>query len=278
MTFEVTANNRNADAMGSRYMRRMQVLKEVDGLTDAFTGFVTDPVHVEEFKTGVFILQFDFGDATSIEAQLQISQNGSTWAPWPDEGTAAAGVYTQKSRVDKYLAADQAVDTNSEQLLGSKNNANMNVTTDQAITLTERATLLAEDPIWNIYQVSRIVASDPSTSLTAADGGIYPTTSKGGTPIVAATQVYTALVNPSDTLELTLDSQEVALSVGTLYLSLTGTQGGAATADFAVYGIPAPVHELAFEFGNVIWARMCLKHTGGTDDIPQGQVFFRGGR
>lgn len=112
-------------------------------------------------------------------------------------------------------------------VLGRLIGANMNSTADQAIAI--RATK---------YVVRKIVATNPSTSLTTVLGGVYSAASKGGDTLVAATQAYTALTAAAKFLDMTL-----AAIVGTdiraeatLYLSLTLAQGGAATADVYILG------------------------------------------
>ena len=86
--------------------------------------------------------------------------------------------------------------------------------------------------------IRRITVQNCSTSLTLAAGGIYTATSKGGTAIVASTQVYTVLTGGSKVLDVTL-AAIVATDVLTakpLYLSLTTGQGSAATCNVAVFG------------------------------------------
>lgn len=117
--------------------------------------------------------------------------------------------------------------TGTEIMLGSLIGANMNVTTDQAIPITRIGS--------KRYVITRITVTNASTSLTNADGGIYTATSKGGTAIVAAAQVYTALTSSTVALDLTLAVNNT-YALDNLYLSLTGAQGGAATADVRVYG------------------------------------------
>ena len=77
--------------------------------------------------------------------------------------------------------------------LGKLTSANMNVDTDQAITL------LAGNK-----RITRILVVNPSTSLTTAVGGVYSTTAKGGYTIIAAAQVYSALTGSGLELSLTL--------------------------------------------------------------------------
>lgn len=125
----------------------------------------------------------------------------------------------------------QVIGTGMDQLLGKLIGANMNVTTDQAIPITRIGS--------QKYLITKIFVTNASTSLTAADGGIYTATSKGGTAIVAAAQVYTALTAATVGLDLTLAVNNTYV-LDNLYLSLTGAQGGAATADIYVFGVILP--------------------------------------
>ena len=125
------------------------------------------------------------------------------------------------------IQADQA----RYRMIGSIIGANMNSTADQAITVAA--------PIGTSrkYIVRRVIVVNASTSLTLAVGGVYSAASKGGSAIVANTQVYTALTAAAKFLDLTLAA--IALSdvrtEATLYLSLTTAQGGAATADLYIF-------------------------------------------
>jgi hypothetical protein len=110
-------------------------------------------------------------------------------------------------------------------LLGQLIGANMNVTSDQAISINALS-----------YRITQIVATNASLNMTNADGGIYPAASKAGTAIVAAGQIYTALTAATIALDLTLNDPNTVLTAATIYLSLTGAQGAAATADFYVFG------------------------------------------
>lgn len=93
--------------------------------------------------------------------------------------------------------------------------ANMNSTSDQAITIKNAPK----------YIIDKIIVTNASTSLTLATGGFYTATSKGGTTIVAAAQVYSALTAASKYLGLTLALTTDSLTAQTLYLSLTTAQG-----------------------------------------------------
>ncbi len=117
-----------------------------------------------------------------------------------------------------------------DQLLWSLIAANMNSTADQSMV---KAFPFAT------YQISRIVVSNASTSLTLAAGGIYTGAAKSGNAVVAAAQLYSGLTGATLGIAATLAAVGLAVqSATTLFLSLTTAQGGAATADFRVYGTP----------------------------------------
>lgn len=117
-----------------------------------------------------------------------------------------------------------------QRLLGKLTGANLNTTADQAIAVLDSTK----------YLVTSIVVTNVSTSLTLAAGGVYTAASKGGTPIVAATQVYSALTGtPTQLLPLTIAAAGLVLAATaqTLYFSLTTGQGSAATGDVYVFGL-----------------------------------------
>ena len=116
------------------------------------------------------------------------------------------------------------------QLIGRLIGANMNTTADQAFTMTQFAQL-------NPVRIAKITATNASVSLTTAVGGIYPAAAKGGTALVANSQVYSALTAALVAADLTLATAgTVYAKGGQLYLSLTSPQGVAATADIYVFG------------------------------------------
>lgn len=117
--------------------------------------------------------------------------------------------------------------TGHTRLLGKLLSANMNSTADQAIPINSTS-----------YRVTKVVVRNVSTSLTLAVGGIYSATSKGGSAIVAATQVYSGLTGATKALDLTIATvgNTDMRTEANLYLSLTTAQGGSATADIFVYG------------------------------------------
>ncbi len=107
--------------------------------------------------------------------------------------------------------------------IGSLIGANFNITSDQSIT------------IMTGYRVTGIMVKNASVSMTTAAGGFYSAGSKGGTAIVAATQVYTALTSAAVQLQCTIAAVVGGLSA--VVFSLTTGQGAAATADIYIYGV-----------------------------------------
>lgn len=103
---------------------------------------------------------------------------------------------------------------------------NFNSTSDQAMT-----------GFPSRYQVTKILVENASANLTTAAGGIYTSTAKGGSPIVIAATVYTALTTAAKFLSAALAGTSLTdiLTGATLYLSLTLGQGSAATADIWVF-------------------------------------------
>ncbi len=115
----------------------------------------------------------------------------------------------------------------NSKLLGKLIGANMNVTTDQLIKIYSKE-----------YIPRKIVVKNVSANLTLAAGGIYTSDAKGGSAIVAFTQVYSVLTGATKFLDLTLASIALTdiLTNPFLYFSLTTGQGSASTADIYVFG------------------------------------------
>ncbi len=131
---------------------------------------------------------------------------------------------------EQSLAGNGATKLNTEQLLWKKIGADMNVTTDQALT---------KIGTYTNFLITRIRVVNASISLTTAAGGVYNTAAKGGTALVAAGQAYSTLTAATIGLDLTLAAIANGLrSDASLILSLTTGQGAPATADFYVVGIP----------------------------------------
>lgn len=174
-------------------------------LTGKFLGATPDVAPGQTISAGALVVPVGF----PMQAPIGIAQGGT-------------GQITAQ-------AAAKALNT-TRRLLGVLLGANFNSTADQAIAISSSK-----------YIVRTIIAVNASVSLTTAAGGIYPAAAKGGTPIVAATQAYTALTAASKFLALTLNpaaggpTTDVETAT-TVYLSLTTAQGAAATADVYIFG------------------------------------------
>lgn len=116
----------------------------------------------------------------------------------------------------------------SGNLIGKLVGANMNVTTDNTIPIVGTSN----------YFITRILVTNASIDLDTAVGGVYTAASKGGTVIVANTQVYSALTTAAKAVALTLaaGATDNVWTGSSLFLSLTTAQGAAATADIYVFG------------------------------------------
>ncbi len=112
-------------------------------------------------------------------------------------------------------------------VLGKLLGANFNVTTDQTVALGYGHAIVTD-----------IVVTNVSTSLTLAAGGFYTGAAKGGTVIVAATQVYAALTAAGLALKAVM-AAPVRITSAQIFFSLTTAQGGPATGDIYVLGIEA---------------------------------------
>ena len=104
--------------------------------------------------------------------------------------------------------------------------ANMNSTADQAFARLFQ---------FNEYILTRIIVTNASIALSPAAGGIYTGASKGGTAIVPAAQVYSALNATTPVLDLTFANTD--RRAGVPILSLSVPKGSAATADFYIEGV-----------------------------------------
>lgn len=112
-------------------------------------------------------------------------------------------------------------------LLGKITAADFNTTVDQPVTIASTK-----------YIIQSIVVTNASTNLTLAVGGFYAAAAKS-TPVVANTQVYTALTGASKYVAVTLNALGLSdiRTETTLYFALTTGQGGAATGDIYIFGL-----------------------------------------
>ena len=126
-------------------------------------------------------------------------------------------------------------------VLGVLRGANLNVTTDQSITI--QPIVAGQNgylPSITKYIVTGMFVTNCSISTTTAAGGLYTAASKGGTALVAAAQTYTNCTasNTMQTATLAAAAQSFVATGGTIYFSLTSAQGSADTGDVYVLGIP----------------------------------------
>ena len=119
--------------------------------------------------------------------------------------------------------------TGANRVLCSIRAANMNSTADQACTIP--AAITAWAPL-------SVLATNCTGTLTLAVGGFYPATSKGGTPLIAATQAYSSLTTSALVLMTTLAAGIATnrYAINTTYFALTTAAGSAATCDIYLTG------------------------------------------
>jgi len=110
--------------------------------------------------------------------------------------------------------------------------ANMNSTADQQFTK------LGTFSSYYLAPGNAVRIDNGSTSLTTAVGGIYTAASKGGSQMVANTQVYSGVTGSGLGFNLSLTAAGSSLRTETPYLSLTTPQGATATLDFYLFGFP----------------------------------------
>jgi hypothetical protein len=124
-------------------------------------------------------------------------------------------------------------------VLGSSLGASFSTTTDQPILLPQTV---------SAFQLTGIIVTNASVSLTNAQGGFYTQPSKGGTALVQSSQIYVGLTSPSILIMPTLTatatstrfSPAILATIGTqmaIFFSLTVAQVGNATADIYVLGV-----------------------------------------
>ena len=123
----------------------------------------------------------------------------------------------------------------SHTVLATLLSADFNSISDQPLLLPSTITAFA---------ITGIVVCNSAVSLSTAVGGFYPQTSKGGTAIVANTQVYSSLNTVTKLLNCTIPAGVLATRYDrtnvpnwAIYLSLTTAQGIAANADIYLLGV-----------------------------------------
>jgi hypothetical protein len=199
----------------------------------------------EIFRNGVFQIA---GLSSGTLSQNCAATCGTSTLTWPAGTTnfsaTGPGVVQQTSSgapltvaTVPFALGGTGTSAGAEIVGGKLTGANFNSTADQSITITSPTTR---------YMISAIIVSNPSIALSTAAGGFYSVASKGGTPIVAASQVYSGLNNvmnnAGSSLNATLASGGATsmFNLPTLFLSLTTAQGAASTADVTVMIRPVP--------------------------------------
>ncbi len=122
-----------------------------------------------------------------------------------------------------------------QRLLGVLQNADFNSTNDQPIVVQSAI---------QVFQLTGIIITNASRSLTIAAGGFYTGVSKSGSAIVAAGQVYTALTGGNLLMQATLTAfansarfSSALLTANQLFFSLTTAQGLPTNADIYAIGV-----------------------------------------
>lgn len=146
-------------------------------------------------------------------------------------GLLALAFTSPLARLDSRPAANH-IEHHADILIGVLKNADFNSTADQPFHIKH-----------DDYIIRRIVVVNRSaTNLTLAAGGVYTASSKGGTAIVPAAQIYTALTGSRKYVDVALHANTTTnvQTSSTLYLSLTTAQGSSATCDVYVFGESLP--------------------------------------
>lgn len=144
-----------------------------------------------------------------------------------DKDGVIKGVGTPQDVTDLVAQGCAVLSPPPSDLLFSIRGANFNIATDQILVPT----------FIGKWRAKRITILNASISLTTAVGGFYTGASKGGSALVANTQVYSSLTAALLALDATLALPNLVLAAATpLFLSLTTPEGTAATADIQVYG------------------------------------------
>lgn len=110
------------------------------------------------------------------------------------------------------------------QLLG----ADMNATTDQ---------LMQKVGSFTRWRVTAGLVTNASISLTTAVGGSYTAVAKGGSQIMAAANVYSALTAANKAIGPWISNTDTIFTTD-VWFALSTPQGAAATADVYLFGVP----------------------------------------
>lgn len=175
-----------------------------------------------------------FSPALAAAATMQCAPLQQIQAATTSYTADAAGIVTGVTGNDipgMHEAGCAIIGASGNTMIGRLLGVNMNVTTDQQIPLWVAAN--------QFYRITKISFKNCSGSVTTAAGGVYTAASKGGTAVVAATQVYSGITGSTLALDLTIVAAPgLTEFAGTspLFESLTTAQGAAMTCDEFVFG------------------------------------------
>jgi hypothetical protein len=163
---------------------------------------------------------------SAVPGKVYVTSQGAVYNS--DSATGIiVNVGTPQDVIDLLAAGCAVVNPPPTDLLFSLKGANFNTTTDQILVAS----------FTGKFRPTRFVVTNASLSLTTAAGGFYTAPAKGGTALVGAGQVYTALTAATIALECTLAAPADVWPAGTaVILSLSTPQGAPATADVYIYG------------------------------------------
>ncbi len=137
--------------------------------------------------------------------------------------------------VSNGVIGDAGPQVAGQRVLGVLQNADFNSTNDQPIVVPSAI---------QVFQLTGLIITKASGSITTAAGGFYTGASKSGSAIVAAGQVYSALTNANLLMQATLTAfansarfSTANLTANQIFFSLTTPQGVARSADIYAIGV-----------------------------------------
>ncbi len=137
--------------------------------------------------------------------------------------------------VSNGVIGDAGPQVAGQRILGFLQQADFNSSNDQPIVV--------QSPV-QVFQLTGIIIANASRSITTAAGGFYTAASKGGSAIVAAGQVYSALTGANLLMQATLTAfansarfSSALLTANQIFFSLTTPQGVACNADIYAIGV-----------------------------------------
>jgi hypothetical protein len=133
------------------------------------------------------------------------------------------------------VIADAGPQVAGQRVLATLFNADFNSTNDQPLVVQSAV---------QVFQLTGLIITNATRSLTAAIGGFYSAASKGGSAIVSAGQVYTVLTGPNLLMQATLTTfansarfSAALLTANQIFFSLSTPQGVVANADIYAIGV-----------------------------------------